>query len=48
VNYHRGTWHHYLLALGAPSEFVVVDRVGPGDNCDEQMLAEPLTLVLPG
>jgi ureidoglycolate lyase len=48
VNYHRGTWHHYLLALGAPSEFVVIDRVGPGANCDEQMLAEPLTLVLPG
>lgn len=47
VNYSRGTWHHYLLALGRPSDFVVVDRVGPGDNCDEQVLKEPLELVLP-
>jgi len=47
VNYHRGTWHHYLLALYLPSDFVVIDRIGPGDNCDERRLAEPLTLVLP-
>lgn len=47
VNYHRGTWHHYLLALGAPSVFVVIDRIGPGANCDERMLQEPLELVIP-
>lgn len=47
VSYHRGVWHHYLLALHAPSDFVVVDRVGPGDNCDEQLLATPLHLDLP-
>jgi len=47
VNYHRGTWHHYLLALDAPSDFVVIDRIGPGDNCDEQDLATPLGLDLP-
>lgn len=34
VNYARGTWHHYSLALNAVSEFVVVDRGGPGENCD--------------
>ncbi len=46
VNYHRGTWHHYLLALDAPSDFVVVDRLGPDDNCDEQDLVTPLRLNL--
>jgi ureidoglycolate lyase len=47
VNYARGVWHHYLLPLYAPSEFFVVDRDGPGDNCEEQTLREPLTLALP-
>ena len=35
VNYRRGTWHHPVIALANPSEFLVVDRVGPGVNCDE-------------
>ncbi|MEE4277687.1 MAG: ureidoglycolate lyase [Halieaceae bacterium] len=47
VNYLRGTWHHFLLVLDAPADFVVVDRVGPGRNCDEQALRTPLRLVLP-
>ncbi|MEM6301842.1 MAG: ureidoglycolate lyase [Pseudomonadota bacterium] len=46
ITYRKGTWHHYLLALRAPSDFVVVDRVGPGENCDEQVLVEPLSLIL--
>ena len=40
VNYARGTWHHFLLALEAESDFLVVDREGPGDNLDEVELAE--------
>ena len=35
VNYRRGTWHHPVIALANPSEFLVVDRMGPGANCDE-------------
>jgi len=35
VNYARGTWHHPLIAVGAPGEFLVIDRGGPGENCDE-------------
>jgi ureidoglycolate lyase len=35
VNYRRGTWHHPVIALRDRSEFLVVDRVGPGTNCDE-------------
>lgn len=40
VNYHRGTWHHFSLALGEPSDFLVIDRGGPGENLDEIFLAE--------
>lgn len=40
VNYARGTWHHFLLALDAESDFLVVDREGPGENLDEIELAE--------
>ncbi|MEM1143317.1 MAG: ureidoglycolate lyase [Pseudomonadota bacterium] len=47
ITYHRGTWHHYLLALEGASDFVVIDRVGPGENCDEVALANPLKLTLP-
>lgn len=34
VNYRRGLWHHPLLSLGSVSDFLVVDRAGPGENCD--------------
>lgn len=34
VNYHKGTWHHYCLALHEVSDFLVVDRGGDGNNCD--------------
>jgi ureidoglycolate lyase len=41
VNYARGTWHHFLLALDAESDFLVVDRDGaPGENLNEVELAE--------
>lgn len=41
VNYARGTWHHPLIALDQPGDFLVIDRAGPADpgNCDEAMLA---------
>jgi ureidoglycolate lyase len=36
VNYARGTWHHPLIALHDPCDFLVIDRGGAaGDaNCD--------------
>lgn len=40
VNYAKGVWHHFLLALEAPSDFLVIDRAGPGDNLDEVMLGD--------
>lgn len=39
INYRAGTWHHPLIALDAGGEFLVVDRVGPGENCDEVSIA---------
>ena len=39
VHYRKGVWHHFLLVLEADSDFLVVDRAGPGDNCDEVELA---------
>lgn len=35
INYRRGTWHHPLVALDRETDFLVVDREGPGDNCEE-------------
>lgn len=45
VNYAAGVWHHPLLALGVESRFLVVDREGPGNNCDEWPLAENIVAV---
>ena len=48
VNYHKGTWHHYSLTLNSPSTFAVVDRSGPGNNCDEIFVPEGLTITVTG
>ena len=39
VNYHQGVWHHPLITLEAKSDFLVVDRIGGGQNCDVHPLA---------
>jgi len=46
VNYAAGTWHHFCLALNKPSNFLVVDRIGNGHNCDEVELKEPKSIVV--
>ena len=38
VHYRKGVWHHFLLVLDE-SDFLVVDRAGPGDNLEEVELA---------
>jgi len=35
INYARGTWHHPLLALERTSDFLILDRGGEGENCEE-------------
>jgi ureidoglycolate lyase len=46
VSYRRNTWHHALLAIGRPSRFLVVDRGGPGENCDEVVVDPPVVVTL--
>ncbi len=35
ICYAPNTWHHPLLALHRVSDFLVVDRQGAGNNCEE-------------
>lgn len=37
VNYARNVWHHPLLVLVADSDFLIVDRGGPGNNLEERL-----------
>lgn len=46
VNYARGTWHHPLLSLDATTDFLVVDRGGPGINLEEYHPPHELIQVL--
>lgn len=46
VNYAAGVWHHFLLALEPASDFLVIDRDGPGENLDEIELADPIQVIL--
>ena len=46
VNYHKGTWHHYCLALNTGNDFIVVDRGGKGANCDEVTIPEEFTIMV--
>ncbi len=45
VNYYPGTWHHPLLALEQTSDFLVLDRTGPGINCDEWVLGDRVEIL---
>jgi ureidoglycolate lyase len=47
VNYAPGVWHHPLLALEKESDFLVIDREGPGDNC-EILTLDPAPLLVWG
>jgi len=46
VNYHRGVWHHPVLCIEAEDDFLVIDRSGTGNNCDEHVFAEDERLLL--
>ncbi|KZY64904.1 hypothetical protein A3737_17710 [Oleiphilus sp. HI0065] len=35
VNYRKNTWHHPVLGLHKVCDFLVVDRLGEGYNCEE-------------
>ena len=44
VNYHRGIWHHPLMAIDEVTDFIVIDRGGEGENCDEFYFPEDITV----
>ena len=44
VSYRRNTWHHALLAIGQTSHFLVIDRGGLGENCDEVVVDPPIVV----
>lgn len=43
-NYHRGTWHMPLIAFQSGLEFLLIERGGDGQNCDEVALDEIVML----
>ena len=47
VNYPRNLWHAVLTPIGAPQDFLVVDRVGVEKNLEEHHFAESWTIHLP-
>lgn len=47
ISYHQGVWHHPLITLEANSDFLVIDRIGEGQNCDIYMLSQPVLVVEP-
>ncbi len=49
INYARGVWHFPLLVLGEEQDFIVIDRGGAGNNCEERYFdkGESCILMLP-
>ncbi len=47
VNYRRNVWHHPLMAIGEISDFLVVDRDGPGNNLEEFFFDMPFLILEP-
>lgn len=45
VNIAMNTWHGVLTPLEAESDFLVVDRGGPGNNLEEFFFPEPHTVI---
>ncbi len=47
VNYGRNVWHHPLMSVDTVSDFLVVDREGPGNNLEEVFYDEPFVIPYP-
>jgi len=39
-----GVWHHYQITLHETSDYLVIDRAGPGENFEEYRLAQALVI----
>ena len=47
VNYRRNVWHHPLMVLDAPGDFLVIDRDKPENNLEEFHFDSPYIIVEP-
>lgn len=47
VNYRRNVWHHPLMAIGAASDFLVVDRSSSSENLEEYFYDRPFVIERP-
>ena len=47
INLLRGTWHGVLTPLGSNGLFAVLDRAGPGENCEVYTYPQPFTVGTP-
>lgn len=47
INYHRGTWHMPLIALGPGQEFLIIDRCPGTANCETLVLGDAVVLQAP-
>lgn len=45
INYARGVWHMPMIALQAGQRWLIVDRAGAGNNCDEVSLGQQAVTV---
>lgn len=46
VNYALNTWHHPLLGLNKVCDFLVVDRKGKGNNCEEYFFDSKTEIII--
>jgi len=46
INFHRGVWHGVLTPLYEQSDFLVMDRLGEGDNLEEHKFKSPYEVTL--
>ncbi|MEJ8569707.1 ureidoglycolate lyase [Elongatibacter sediminis] len=44
VNLARGVWHHPQVSLEEAADYLVIDRAGPGENCDIHSIERPLII----
>ncbi|WP_371228960.1 ureidoglycolate lyase [Roseovarius sp. 2305UL8-3] len=44
INIHRNVWHGVLTPIEHPGQYIVVDRIGKGNNLEEHWLEQPLTV----
>ena len=47
INLHKGVWHHYQVSLSGICDYLVIDRSGPQNNCEEWLLDRPLMITVP-